>query len=71
MVPLIYAVDYSLTRVKMPSTEKSGVPPNEAANLVKFIMENCPNLKFRGLMTIGKFGYDTSKGPNPDFLVRE
>lgn len=31
-------------------------------------MQNCPNLKFIGLMTIGIFGYDITNGPNPDFI---
>ncbi|XP_075224009.1 pyridoxal phosphate homeostasis protein isoform X2 [Lycorma delicatula] len=50
-------------------TEKSGVELSEASNLVKFVIENCPNLKFVGLMTIGEYGYDVTKGPNPDFLI--
>ncbi len=35
--------------------------------MVEFIREKCPNLQFIGLMTIGAYDYDTSKGPNPDF----
>lgn len=37
--------------------------------LYKYVVENCPNLVVDGLMTIGKFGYDTSLGPNPDFIT--
>ncbi|XP_062575119.1 pyridoxal phosphate homeostasis protein-like [Saccostrea cucullata] len=47
---------------------KSGCNPDEAVNIVKNIKENCPNLEFTGLMTIGSFDHDLSKGPNPDFL---
>lgn len=32
-------------------------------------MKNCPNLDFKGLMTIGQYDYDMSLGPNPDFLT--
>lgn len=45
------------------------MPPDESVSLSKFVIEECPHLKFLGLMTIGKFGYDASEGPNPDFLV--
>ncbi|XP_015523030.2 pyridoxal phosphate homeostasis protein [Neodiprion lecontei] len=48
--------------------EKNGCQPSEASNLVKHVIENCKNLKFTGIMTIGKYGYDPSAGPNPDFL---
>ncbi|KAJ4431921.1 hypothetical protein ANN_20528 [Periplaneta americana] len=47
---------------------KNGCNPNEATRLVKHIIDNCPNLTLIGLMTIGKFGYDLSLGPNPDFI---
>lgn len=33
------------------------------------VLEKCPNLDFKGLMTIGSHGYDYSKGPNPDFIT--
>ncbi|XP_012253352.2 pyridoxal phosphate homeostasis protein [Athalia rosae] len=48
--------------------EKNGCEPKEASDLVKHVLENCKNLKFDGLMTIGMYGYDVSKGPNPDFV---
>lgn len=48
--------------------EKSGCEPEEAVSLVKYVNECCKNLEFVGLMTIGVYGYDTSLGPNPDFL---
>jgi PLP dependent protein len=41
---------------------------NEAVELATHILEKCPNLHLKGLMTIGSFtaSHDTSK-PNPDF----
>ncbi|GBP05769.1 Pyridoxal phosphate homeostasis protein [Eumeta japonica] len=47
---------------------KSGVDPEQATQLVEHILNNCPNLEFIGLMTIGQYGYDISQGPNPDFM---
>ncbi|XP_022199490.2 pyridoxal phosphate homeostasis protein [Nilaparvata lugens] len=47
---------------------KSGVRPDEVTGLASHIIKNCSNLKLIGLMTIGEFGYDYSKGPNPDFV---
>lgn len=52
------------------SAEKSGVLPEDTVPLSKFVIEECHHLKFCGLMTIGKYGYDTSLGLNPDFIVR-
>ncbi|XP_017889748.1 pyridoxal phosphate homeostasis protein [Ceratina calcarata] len=48
--------------------EKSGCEIPDVCTLVKHILDNCENLKFVGLMTIGMYGYDVSNGPNPDFL---
>ncbi|KAL1137690.1 hypothetical protein AAG570_009386 [Ranatra chinensis] len=48
--------------------EKSGCSPKEVNELASHIFKNCKNLNLFGLMTIGQFGYDSSKGPNPDFL---
>ncbi|XP_065351200.1 pyridoxal phosphate homeostasis protein [Cloeon dipterum] len=48
---------------------KGGLIPEEAPDLVSHLLEKCPNLKFAGLMTIGQYGYDLSRGPNPDFQV--
>jgi len=47
---------------------KSGANIENVAELVTFIKNNCDRLNFVGLMTIGAYGYDTSLGPNPDFL---
>ncbi|XP_073970759.1 pyridoxal phosphate homeostasis protein isoform X2 [Rhodnius prolixus] len=49
--------------------EKGGCDPKKSCDLVEFVIKSCPSLKFIGLMTIGKYGYDVSKGPNPDFLA--
>lgn len=48
---------------------KHGVHPDETVNTVMHIVTNCPALNFSGLMTIGRYGYDLSEGPNPDFQV--
>ncbi len=52
------------------SSGKHGLPPDETVNMVKHIMSQCPALDLAGLMTIGRYGYDLSDGPNPDFQVR-
>ncbi|KAF7242095.1 Pyridoxal phosphate homeostasis protein [Varanus komodoensis] len=46
---------------------KHGLPPEETVMTVAHILQKCPSLEFVGLMTIGSFGHDLSKGPNPDF----
>ncbi|XP_034617846.1 pyridoxal phosphate homeostasis protein [Trachemys scripta elegans] len=48
---------------------KHGLPPGETVGTVEHIIKECPSLEFVGLMTIGSFGHDLSKGPNPDFQV--
>ncbi|KAL0109922.1 hypothetical protein PUN28_013517 [Cardiocondyla obscurior] len=48
--------------------EKHGCDIAQVSNLVKYVIQDCPNLKFIGLMTIGKYGYDIANGPNPDFI---
>ncbi|XP_076288896.1 pyridoxal phosphate homeostasis protein [Lasioglossum baleicum] len=47
---------------------KSGCQISEVCSLVKHVIDNCKNLEFIGLMTIGMYGYDPADGPNPDFL---
>lgn len=47
--------------------QKGGVPVSEVIELYKSISESCPHLKPCGLMMIGRYGYDPSLGPNPDF----
>ncbi|KAJ8709610.1 hypothetical protein PYW08_009614 [Mythimna loreyi] len=48
---------------------KNGIEPSEATKVAEHVLKKCPNLDFKGLMTIGIYDYDTSKGPNPDFLT--
>ncbi|TEA39254.1 hypothetical protein DBR06_SOUSAS7610094 [Sousa chinensis] len=48
---------------------KHGLPPAEMVAVVEHISAKCPSLEFVGLMTIGSFGHDLSRGPNPDFQV--
>ncbi|XP_058977506.1 pyridoxal phosphate homeostasis protein [Musca domestica] len=47
---------------------KNGVAPSDAPKLYKYIKENLKELNLNGIMTIGAFGHDYSKGPNPDFI---
>ncbi|KAJ2940548.1 hypothetical protein O0L34_g6483 [Tuta absoluta] len=47
---------------------KNGIAPSDATKLVDHVIKNCPSLRFNGLMTIGQYDYDVTKGPNPDFL---
>ena len=49
---------------------KNGLEPGEVVATVRFILEQCPRLRFRGLMTIGDLGNSMvaeEKGDNPDF----
>lgn len=48
--------------------EKNGIAPDKAPELFDFIHNKCKALQIEGLMTIGAYGYDYSKGPNPDFI---
>ncbi|XP_064382917.1 pyridoxal phosphate homeostasis protein-like isoform X2 [Halichondria panicea] len=48
---------------------KHGCMPEESVDLVQYVMENCENLDFKGLMTIGQMGHSyDERGSNPDFL---
>lgn len=49
---------------------KYGLPPEETVNTAKHIMSECCALQFAGLMTIGRYGYNLTLGPNPDFQVQ-
>ncbi|MEQ2200589.1 hypothetical protein XENOCAPTIV_000439 [Xenoophorus captivus] len=49
---------------------KHGLPPEDTVNTVKHIVSQCSALHFSGLMTIGRYGYDLTLGPNPDFQVQ-
>ncbi|XP_024941710.1 pyridoxal phosphate homeostasis protein isoform X2 [Cephus cinctus] len=48
--------------------EKNGCDVKDVLSFTKYVIENCKNLEFTGLMTIGMFGYDLNNGPNPDFV---
>ncbi|XP_027871969.1 pyridoxal phosphate homeostasis protein isoform X2 [Xiphophorus couchianus] len=48
---------------------KHGLPPEDTVNTVKHIVSQCSALHFSGLMTIGRYGYDLTLGPNPDFQI--
>jgi len=52
---------------------KSGVQPDEVVEVAKHIKEKCPNIEFKGLMTIGALAHSVAReptsGPNPDFLT--
>ncbi|CAK6970894.1 pyridoxal phosphate homeostasis protein [Scomber scombrus] len=48
---------------------KHGLPPEDTVNTVKHIVSECSALQFKGLMTIGRYGYDLNLGPNPDFQM--
>ena len=50
-------------------SDKNGIPPSEAADLVKLIITDCTTLEFSGLMTIGALNHSLADGENPDFLV--
>lgn len=50
--------------------QKSGIFPGEdLTQLVKTILEECPLLELRGLMTIGSYAASYSDGPNAEFGV--
>lgn len=55
----------------MSAAGKHGLPPEETVNAVRHILSQCSALHFSGLMTIGRYGYDLSLGPNPDFQVEK
>lgn len=49
--------------------EKNGISTDGVVDLCKHVIDKCEKLEFIGLMTIGQYGYDCTRGPNPDFLV--
>jgi hypothetical protein len=65
MFSLLY---FDMNEMHMTITDKSGINPSQVAGLVSSIKTNCPHLHVLGLMTIGAYDYDVSRGPNPDFL---
>ncbi|XP_023227802.1 pyridoxal phosphate homeostasis protein-like isoform X1 [Centruroides sculpturatus] len=48
---------------------KNGVTPQEVTDLVSYVRQECSNLEFSGLMTIGALGHNVANGPNPDFQI--
>ena len=64
-------VSCSQTACQMFVAGKHGLPPEETVVTVKHIVSQCSALHFLGLMTIGRYGYDLSLGPNPDFQVQK
>lgn len=40
---------------------KSGVEPDACEGLVRHVLDECPRLRLRGLMTIGKTGDTTTR----------
>lgn len=60
---------FTFSYVFFTFTAKGGTKPAEAWQLVEHVLKNCPNLHFKGLMTIGQYGYDVRNGPNPDFIT--
>lgn len=46
---------------------KHGSTCDEEIAIAQHIISHCTNLKFLGLMTIGRIGHDYSIGPNPDY----
>lgn len=51
----------------LQSKGKSGIDPKECVELVQYIMKELNNLKFCGLMTIGR---PNAPSDQPDFRVR-
>ena len=51
------------------SPGKHGLSPEHTPDTVRHVMSSCSALHFSGLMTIGRYGYDLTEGPNPDFQV--
>lgn len=51
--------------------QKSGLADDhETISTAKYIIENCPKLHLKGLMTIGSFSTSVSSTENSDFKVR-
>uniref|UniRef100_A0A4W3HDH1 Pyridoxal phosphate homeostasis protein n=1 Tax=Callorhinchus milii TaxID=7868 RepID=A0A4W3HDH1_CALMI len=57
-----------MVQVNTSGEEKSGFgSAPEHLSVVEHNARRVLNLEFTGLMTIGRYGYDLSQGPNPDF----
>ncbi|XKL62191.1 hypothetical protein PGB90_002024 [Kerria lacca] len=73
-LPNLYIIE-TIDSKKIASILNTVLIKNASASMNVYVQmntsledEDCSHLKFCGLMTIGKYGYDTSLGPNPDFL---
>ncbi|GAA5972636.1 hypothetical protein JCM11641_002948 [Rhodosporidiobolus odoratus] len=53
----------------LPALSPSSSSPatGELVDLASYMLSSCPNLRLKGLMTIGSYGASTSSAPNPDF----
>ncbi|KAH3855787.1 hypothetical protein DPMN_098356 [Dreissena polymorpha] len=60
---------YCSIMIGCPFPGKEGIEPGQVEHLCRFIKYKCPCLELAGLMTIGAYGYDLARGPNPDFLA--
>lgn len=47
--------------------QKGGVDPADAPDLARHVIQHCPRLDFRGLMTIGSY-QSSCQSDNPDFV---
>lgn len=50
------------------TTVKSGVHPSDLITLYRHILDSCKHLQVEGIMTIGAYGHDYTKGPNLDLI---
>jgi uncharacterized pyridoxal phosphate-containing UPF0001 family protein len=71
MMTSIISVSFTLaTLSNLPSfADKHGCVPSGTLQMVRHVLDTCPKLELLGIMTIGAFDHDLSKGPNPDFQV--
>ena len=67
----MHRVGLSQTACVMCVVGKHGLAAEETVNTVKHIVSQCSALEFSGLMTIGRYGYNLTQGPNPDFQVKK
>ncbi|GAA6057906.1 hypothetical protein JCM3770_002197, partial [Rhodotorula araucariae] len=52
----------------LPALTPSSPPSGEVVDLALHLLQKCPSLRLKGLMTIGSFEASTAHGePNPDF----
>ena len=59
----------SILKIFIKKIGKSGIELKNSTELYDFIAKNCTSLHCDGVMTIGKYGFDTSTGLNPDFVA--